>query len=87
MEVRRFLGPCAFYHIWIHHYAHIAEPRYDFLKKERKFQWGEEHTEAMRRLKGMLTAVPTLRKEFYGNETPIYVTIDTSLIGIGWLIN
>ena len=25
-EVRRFLGACAFYHIWIPHYAHVAEP-------------------------------------------------------------
>ena len=24
-EVRRFLGACAFYHIWIPHYAHVAE--------------------------------------------------------------
>jgi hypothetical protein len=24
-EVRRFLGACAFYHIWISHYAHVAE--------------------------------------------------------------
>ena len=25
-EVRRFLGACMFYHIWIPHYAHVAEP-------------------------------------------------------------
>mgnify|MGYP000485798306 FL=1 len=24
-EVRQFLGACAFYHIWIPHYAHIVE--------------------------------------------------------------
>ena len=24
MEVRRFLGACAFYHIWILHYAHVT---------------------------------------------------------------
>ena len=27
-EVRRFLGACTFYHIWIPHYAHVAEPLY-----------------------------------------------------------
>jgi hypothetical protein len=27
-EVRRFLGACTFYHIWIPHYAHIVEPLY-----------------------------------------------------------
>ena len=47
-EVRRFLGACAFYHIWIPHYAHIAEPLYGLLKKNRKFEWAEEHTEAVR---------------------------------------
>jgi hypothetical protein len=31
-EVRRFLGACAFYHIWIPHYAHVAEPIYGLLK-------------------------------------------------------
>ena len=33
LEVRRFLGPCAFYHIWISHYAHIADPLYHLLWK------------------------------------------------------
>ena len=32
-EVRRFLGACAFYHIWIPHYAHVTEPLYGLLKK------------------------------------------------------
>jgi hypothetical protein len=43
-EVRRFLGACAFYHIWIPHYAHVAEPLYGLLKKGRKFEWRAEHT-------------------------------------------
>ena len=34
-EVRRFLGACAFCHIWIPHYAHVAEPLYGLLKKKR----------------------------------------------------
>jgi hypothetical protein len=37
-EVRRFLGVCAFYHIWIPHYAHVAEPLYGLLKKGQKFE-------------------------------------------------
>jgi hypothetical protein len=35
MEVRRFLGACAFYYISIPHYAHVAEPLYGLLKKKR----------------------------------------------------
>ena len=51
-EVRQFLGACAFYHIWIPHYAHIADALYALLKKNRKFEWEEEHTEAIRRPSG-----------------------------------
>ena len=42
-EVRRFLGACAFYHIWILHYAHVAEPLYGLLRKGCKFEWSGEH--------------------------------------------
>jgi hypothetical protein len=37
-EVRRFLRACAFYHIWIPHYAHVAELLYGLLKKKRLFE-------------------------------------------------
>ena len=51
------MGACAFYHaIWIPHYAHVVEPIYGLLKKGRKYEWSEEHTEAVRRLNEMLTA-------------------------------
>jgi hypothetical protein len=86
-EVWRFLGACAFYHIWIPHYAHVAEPLYGLLKKERKFEWMAEHTDSVRRMKEALTAAPTVRKGVYGNGIPIFVTVDTRPTAIGWLIN
>ena len=46
-EVRRFLGAFAFYHIWIPHYAHVAEPLYRLLKKGHKFEWRDEHMESV----------------------------------------
>ena len=49
-EVRRFLGACAFYHIWIPHYAHIVDPLYHLLRKGKKFKWKPEHTKAMKKL-------------------------------------
>jgi hypothetical protein len=36
-EVRRFLGACVFYQIWIPHFAHIADPLYQLLRKGQKF--------------------------------------------------
>jgi hypothetical protein len=86
-EVWRFLGACAFYHIWIPHYAHVAEPLYRLMKKGCKFEWRAEHTESVRRMKEGLTVAPALRKWVYGNGIPIYVTVDTSPTGIGWVIN
>ena len=53
-EVRRFLGACAFYHIWIPHYAHIADPLYHLLRKGKKLEWKPEHTKAMKKLKKTL---------------------------------
>ena len=86
-EVRRFLGACAFYHIWIPHYAHVAEPLYGLLKKRMKFEWRDEHTDAMRRLKKLLLEALALRKADYTEGKPVYMTVNTSPTGIGWVIN
>ena len=86
-EVRRFLGACAFYHIWIPHYTHVAEPLYGLLKKGRKFEWQDEHTESVRKMKEALVVAPALRKAVYEKGTPMYITVDTSPTGVGWVVN
>ena len=86
-EVRRFLGACAFYHIWIPHYAHITEPLYGLMKKGRKFKWETEHAESVRKLKDALVAAPALRKAVYGKDVLIFVIVDTIPTGIGWVIS
>ena len=75
-EVRRFLGACAFYHIWIPHYAHVAEPLYGLLKKNRKFEWRPEHAELVRKMKEALAVALALRKGVYDGNVPVYVTVD-----------
>ena len=80
-EVRRFLGACAFYHIWIPHYAHIADQIYHLLRKGKKFEWEPEHTKAMKKLKKILRRAEALKKSSY--ERPIIVTVDTSPTRIG----
>ena len=64
-EVRRFLGACAFYHIWIPHYAHIVDPLYHLLRKGKKFEWDLEHTKAMKKLKKILRRAEALKKPSY----------------------
>ena len=85
-EVRRFLGACVFYVIWIPHYAHVAEPLYQLLRKNQKFKWEDAHTKAMQKLKELLQSAPTLRKVDYECGRPVIVTVDTSPTGIGWAI-
>ena len=76
-----------FYHIWIPHYAHIVEPLYSLLKLKRRFEWTSKHTFAFRRLKKLLMEAPALRKADYLDSKPIFVTVDTSLTEIKWVIN
>ena len=66
---------------------HVPEPLYGLLKKGWKYEWSEEHKEAVRRLKEMLTAAPALRKAVYKLDTLVYITMDTSPTGIGWVVN
>ncbi|KAL3697011.1 hypothetical protein R1sor_011087 [Riccia sorocarpa] len=85
-EVRRFLGMCVFYYIWIPHYAHIAEPLYALSRKGQKFRWEEKHVDAMRRLKALLSSSPVLGKVDYHCGRPVILTVDTSPIAIGWAV-
>ena len=38
-------------------------------------------------MKGALAAAPALRKAAYEKGNPIYITVDTSPTGIGWVVN
>ena len=66
---------------------YIDEPLYGLLKKCQKFEWNNEHTEAVRRLKENLTVASGLQKAIYKKDTRVYVTVDTSPTGIGWVVN
>ena len=37
-KVRRFVGACLFYHIWIPHFTHVADSLYQLLRKGQRFQ-------------------------------------------------
>jgi hypothetical protein len=52
-EVRRFLGACGFYRIWIENYAGIAEPLFKLLRKDNEFFWTSECQSATEEAKVM----------------------------------
>lgn len=85
-EVRRFLGACVFYQIWVPHFAHVADPLYKLLRKGIKFKWGQEQELAMEGLKEILKSPPILRQVDYDCGRPVIVTVDTSPIATGWAV-
>ena len=85
-EVRKFLGACIFYRIWIAHFGHIADPLYDLLRKNVRFVWKEAHAKAMQQLKNALISLPVLRPLRYGDSYPIIITIDSSPHASGWAV-
>jgi hypothetical protein len=86
IEVRRFLGACIFFRIWIAHFAHIADPLYHLLRKNVRFVWTDVHSKAMQLLKEALLSLPILRPLKYSNFSPIIVTIDSSPHAFGWAV-
>ena len=80
-----FWGYVFFNYRWIPHYAHLFEPLYRLLRKGETFEWSEEHSETMRKLKSHLAQAPTLKQPDYNR--PIYLTVDSNPIGIGWVIS
>ncbi|WP_447387465.1 RNase H-like domain-containing protein, partial [Streptococcus pneumoniae] len=55
-------------------------------RKNQKFEWGDAHVKAMRKLKECLQSLLTLRKVNYACGRLVIVTVDTSPTGIGWAI-
>src|SRR5450759_3475374 len=82
-EVRRFLGACIFYRIWIIHFAHVADPLYELLRKGRRFEWSWRQVEAMKKLKEALMSPPVLCPLDYTCGRCIIITVDSSPIAAG----
>lgn len=80
MGVPRFLGAIMFYHIWIPYFAHIADPLYCLLRKRQQFQWNEEQSKTMKKLKKLLSLLPTLKKIDYESERQVVLVVDASPI-------
>ena len=54
-EVQSFLGLLSYYCKFIPHFSHIAKSLHAFAKKNKKFIWEQEHTDAVNELKKAIT--------------------------------
>ena len=83
-KVKRFLGTCVFYQIWIPHFAHISKVLYKLLRKKSKFLWKHEQDLAMEELKKTLKSPPILKQVAYECDRLVIVIVDTNPIAIRW---
>ncbi|KAM0057208.1 putative nucleotidyltransferase, Ribonuclease H [Helianthus debilis subsp. tardiflorus] len=83
-DVRSFLGLSGYYRRFIHHYASIASPLSDLLKKD-TFVWTDTQDDAFCKLKTLLSSTPVLRLPDFSK--PFTVETDASGTGIGAILS
>ena len=86
-EVRGFLGLCGTVRIWIKDYSLIAKPLVDLTRKDVEFHWGPAQEEAFLHLKQLVTSAPALKPIDYTSDRPVYLSVDTSIYGIGFILS
>jgi len=68
-DIRKFLGLANYYRRFIKNFAQVARPMNVLMRKDAKWQWGQEQQKAFDKLKRIFTtrpvlAAPDLDKEF-----------------------
>src|SRR6201992_1144812 len=86
-EVRGFLGLCGTVRIWIKDYSLIAKPLVDLTRKDVEFHWDSAQEEAFIKLKELVTSAPALKSIDYTSDRPVYLSVDTSIHGIGFILS
>jgi hypothetical protein len=85
--VRGFLGLCGTVRNWIKDYSKIARPLIDLTRKEVEFLWGETQEKSFEILKSLVASAPAIRPLDYNSKRTIYLSVDTSIHGIGFVLS
>ena len=80
-QLQRLIGMASWYRRFIPHFAEIIEPLNRLLKKNKKWDWGTEQTEAFEKIKELLTSVPILTCPDFSQ--PFQLETDTIGTGLG----
>lgn len=80
-EVRAFLGLASYYRRHINHFATIANPLHELLKKEAKFIWDDGCQKAFETLRDALVNPPILAYPDFTKKFVLHT--DASLSGLG----
>ena len=77
-DLRSFLGHATFYRRFVEGFYRTAAPMTDLLKKDKNFDWNQEHQESFQGIKKALTTSPVLVIADPRPEWPIHIKIDAS---------
>lgn len=86
-DVRGFLGLCGTMRIWIEQYSARARPLTMLTRHDAEFTWEEEQQRAFDDLKAAITSTPVLRPIDYACDRPVYLSVDSSLIAVGFILS
>lgn len=80
-ELRSFLGLSGYYRKFVKHYAILARPLHDLLKKGTIFIWTQAHSDSFHAIKNALVAAPVLALPDF--DKTFQLQTDASDLGVG----
>jgi RNase H-like domain found in reverse transcriptase/Reverse transcriptase (RNA-dependent DNA polymerase)/Integrase zinc binding domain/Ty3 transposon capsid-like protein/gag-polyprotein putative aspartyl protease/Zinc knuckle len=80
-QVQEFLGVANYYRRYIEHFAHVAQPLYQLLKKDAKYEWNADCTTSFDTLKLKLTQYPILRQPNFKLQFIVYTDASNNAVG------
>ena len=83
--LQAFLGAINYYRLFIANFATLSEPLYKLLRKNVKFEWSKEQSEAVDLLKNRLINAPIMK--FPDFTQPFVIHTDASNTGIGAVLS
>jgi len=74
------MGLCVYYWIWVSYFALVSNLLYSLLRKDAKWQWGNEQQAAMDSLKVALTlALALVKLDYSEGAGEIILAVNASL--------
>lgn len=83
-QIRAFLGLCNFYRRFIPEYSFYIQPLCELLKKNKRWQWGDNEQRAFEKVKTLF--INTVQLQHPDFSKPYYLQTDSSGVGLAGVL-